>query len=390
MDQIAMIDKVIEKMHAWSKGRNLAATAVEAELEYNHPAFTPFSPQGAPKPNTLPPILLSIVKQILSERPTEEQFPQGKGLILVEDGAAGDPASLGTHCLTVANHLSMLSEADYGLDSAEEWKLMHDLQIAAIQEMRFLLEHAPKTEDGAISHRIGHVSLWADFIYMVPPFMATYALSFPAKDNSAYGSSGPKVYLDQAYNQCRLHRQYLKKPTSGLWRHIVLGGEKVGGDRKVDPWAWSTSNGWVAAGLIRTRQIFLQSPNAAQMESETEDLLHWTLEIMDETVKHQTPSGMIRTYIDEEHMPEESCGTALLAYVGFRLATIRGKRDDYIPFALRARDAVLAKVDPASGALTQVCDICDERMMREQSAEGQAFVVLMEAAHRDWKALQSE
>lgn len=73
-----------------------------------------------------------------------------------------------------------------------------------------------------------------------------------------------------------------------------------------------------------------------------------------------------------------------------RLATIQGKRDDYIPFALRARDAVLAKIDPASGTLTQVCDICDERMMREQSAEGQAFVVLMEAAHRDWKALQSE
>jgi len=30
----------------------------------------------------------------------------------------------------------------------------------------------------------------------------------------------------------------------------------------------------------------------------------------------QAPSGMIRTYIDEEHTPEESCGTALLAYVG--------------------------------------------------------------------------
>jgi rhamnogalacturonyl hydrolase YesR len=72
----------------------------------------------------------------------------------------------------------------------------------------------------------------------------------------------------------------------------------------------------VAAGLIRTRQIFLQSPDAAQMKSEIQELLHWTLDIMDETVKHQTPSGMIRTYIDEEHMPEESCGTALLAYVG--------------------------------------------------------------------------
>lgn len=72
----------------------------------------------------------------------------------------------------------------------------------------------------------------------------------------------------------------------------------------------------MAAGLIRTRQIFLQSPDTDQMESEIQDLLHWTLDIMDETVKHQTPSGMIRTYIDEEHMPEESCGTALLAYVG--------------------------------------------------------------------------
>jgi rhamnogalacturonyl hydrolase YesR len=52
------------------------------------------------------------------------------------------------------------------------------------------------------------------------------------------------------------------------------------------------------------------------MGSEIEDLLQWTLEIMSETIKYQTPSGMIRTYIDEEHTPEESCGTALLAYVG--------------------------------------------------------------------------
>jgi hypothetical protein len=88
--------------------------------------------------------LLSLVKQILSERPTEEQFPQGKGLILVEDGAAGDPASLGTHCLTVANHLHTLSDTDYELDSAEEYNFMQHLRVAAIQEMQFLLEHAPK------------------------------------------------------------------------------------------------------------------------------------------------------------------------------------------------------------------------------------------------------
>ena len=37
-----------------------------------------------------------------------------------------------------------------------------------------------------------------------------------------------------------MYRSYLKKPNSGLWRHIIFGGEKIGGDRKVDPWAWST------------------------------------------------------------------------------------------------------------------------------------------------------
>lgn len=30
----------------------------------------------------------------------------------------------------------------------------------------------------------------------------------------------------------------------------------------------------------------------------------------------QTEGGMIRTYVDEEHFPEESCGTAILASVG--------------------------------------------------------------------------
>lgn len=48
----------------------------------------------------------------------------------------------------------MLSDTDYGLDSAEEYNLMKDLQVAAIQEMQFLLEHAPK-----VSPTLGLTSL---------------------------------------------------------------------------------------------------------------------------------------------------------------------------------------------------------------------------------------
>lgn len=56
----------------------------------------------------------------------------------------------------------------------------------------------------------------------------------------------------------------------------------------------------------------------------------------------------------------------------------------YLPFAHRARVAVHRNIDRNTGKLQKVCSIYDERQMREESAEGQAFVVLMEAAWRDW------
>jgi hypothetical protein len=98
--------------------------------------------------------LLSLVKQILSERPTEEQFPQGKGLILVEDGAAGDPASLGTHCLAAMRYLQLQQngspeQAQEGAEKIdqEDLELLKSLKKAVGDEMQFLLEHAPKASE---------------------------------------------------------------------------------------------------------------------------------------------------------------------------------------------------------------------------------------------------
>ena len=57
--------------------------------------------------------------------------------------------------------------------------------------------------------------------------------------------------------------------------------------------------------------------------------------------------------------------------------------DAYISFAETARQAVYEQLDE-QGHLRAVCAIDDERGMRESSAEGQSFVLLMEAAARDW------
>ena len=38
---------------------------------------------------------------------------------------------------------------------------------AADDEIEFLYNEVPQTEDGGISHRVERVQLWADFVYMV-------------------------------------------------------------------------------------------------------------------------------------------------------------------------------------------------------------------------------
>lgn len=78
----------------------------------------------------------------------------------------------------------------------------------------------------------------------------------------------------------------------------------------------------------------------------------------------------------------------LLTLIQSRLAQL-DVTSDFIPFAERARGAVSKLIKP-DGLLDKVCDIVDERKWRESSAEGQAFVVLLEAAARDYWTVKGE
>jgi hypothetical protein len=69
--------------------------------------------------------------------------------MFVADGSAGDPASLGIPIL-LAN--ATVSGTDY--------------TAAVNAENTFLFETAPRTSDGAVSHRVNEVQLWSDFIAM--------------------------------------------------------------------------------------------------------------------------------------------------------------------------------------------------------------------------------
>ncbi|KAJ3501160.1 hypothetical protein NLJ89_g9466 [Agrocybe chaxingu] len=100
-----------------------------------------------------------------------------------------------------------------------------------------LLEDVPRYWNGAISHRANTAELWADFMYMVPPYLAYYAA-----DKQDEG------LLRESVRQCQLYRAILQldtdEPYKGAWRHII-------GPESQDTGLWSTGNAWAAAGMTR-------------------------------------------------------------------------------------------------------------------------------------------
>jgi len=50
-------------------------------------------------------------------------------------------------------------------------------------------------------------------VYMVPPFLAYYG-----------ATTGNQTLLQEAYNQIKLYRKYLRdKSANSIWKHIQLG-----------------------------------------------------------------------------------------------------------------------------------------------------------------------
>ena len=108
--------------------------------------------------------LIVIVTRVVDAKPANQTE-------LILDGAAGDPAckdalqlqparvSYLTHIFSIALAFAVLL-INSRIDN-ETWA------TAADQEIEYLYNEVPETEDGGISHRHEQVQLWADFVYMV-------------------------------------------------------------------------------------------------------------------------------------------------------------------------------------------------------------------------------
>ncbi|KAL0255215.1 hypothetical protein I308_100010 [Cryptococcus tetragattii IND107] len=314
--------------HSWENG-----TKAQAILESKYPSYSVFaSSSPIPLPDKFDENdikdVVGVAEVTMSNRPpTNNSAAAHGGSTLLEDDAAGDPASLGVTILlaNASTGNAQVNGVSYG-DAARE-------------ELNYLLYDVPKTSAGAISHRADQVQLWSDSVYMVPPFLAYYG----ALNNN-------QTLLQQAY------QQYTN--------------------------LWATGNGWAAAGMLRVWATINWSSFSDQLNSEMSDLESWVREILDASKPYITSNGIFYNYINNTSSFEDASSAALMSHVGLRLSTL-GITNDYVDMALGLLSAASSYVN-STGYLTQVVNPLDFSEQGEESPEGQSFLVMAYAAHKDW------
>ncbi|KAH9946703.1 glycosyl hydrolase family 88-domain-containing protein [Amylocystis lapponica] len=407
-DQISTVVAVLKQgaQQTWELG-----TECQALTEYDAPAYSVLNDFTLPPSHNtstadLDPVL-SIARAVVANRSISNNETVGpQPLMYVPGGAAGDPASIGVAVL-LANWTNL------GASDG------HDYAGAARDQLDYLFLNVPHTDDGAISHRVEQVQLWADNVYMVPPFLAYYGVT-----------TANQSLLSEAYNQIKLYRSYLYDSGPGLWRHITLGSG-------VDTGHWSTGNGWAAAGMLRVLGTIQHSEYASSMKNEMKDLVKWVSEIHDGMYSQRTSGYVFTNYVDDDSSFLDGSSTALLASTVYRLALLAGVHT-HVPRAELVRQALFSpNPDPSAASssssdstsdslssasstsssapstsssapasssssvpsppgslahfsngmwLTPVVDPYDWNQSGSNSPEGQAFVVELYSAWRDWAA----
>jgi rhamnogalacturonyl hydrolase YesR len=246
---------------------------------------------------------------------------------------------------------------------------------AAVRQSNHLRKDVPKYWNGAISHRYSQANLWADFIYMAPPFLAYHGV---VTDNVSL--------LRYAANQCKLYKDILGT-SRGPWKHIT-------GPEARDDGLWSSGNGWAVAGMSRVLATMRKSGfndqtknEQAMLTSEIKSVIDGVMKL-DKDIGHS--SGLLRNYLHDMNWFGEISGTALITATVFRMAKLEpgifGKR--YTDWAVKKKGIVDSKIDTNTGIVKPAVNPLkwtDTKPYNKGSPEGQSFVVLMHAAYRDWK-----
>ncbi|EGO01597.1 glycoside hydrolase family 105 protein, partial [Serpula lacrymans var. lacrymans S7.3] len=326
-------------------------TAAEALTELSWPSLAVFQSSAFPpitNESHRPSDVIDIATKVIKAKSPNM-------LALAPDKATGDPASIGVSVILANWTRSNLTDNSFSQ--------------AASQQLDYLLNHAPRSPSGAISQRTDEVQLWSDFVYMGPPFIAYYG--------ALQGGDKGAALLQTAYDQCRLYRNELRD-ANGLWRHVALGSWQ-------DRTHWGTGNGWAAAGMLRVLETIQKSTHASNFIEQQANLTSWIQEIVKTAWNYQQEDGALLNTLDDSSSFTDTSATAILAAVTYRMAVVRNDTTD-IHDASMALRAIANNMD-ANGWLLNTVNPYTFNSPTDagnHSPEGQAFVLLLHSAWRDY------
>lgn len=266
------------------------------------------------------------------------QTDNGRLSVLYTDNGVTDPAASG---------ISVKKMGEKYNDSA--------LLKGAEDMLHYLLQEAPKNNEGTLYHTLNAPEIWIDSMYMAPPFIAVMG------------------EYDEAIKQINGIRGVLWNEEARLFSHRWSDDTNSFPNKSF----WGVGNGWAAVGMT---QVLMELPD--DFEEDSEILRKFIKQVVDGCLKYIREDGLFYNVVNDPSTFVETNLSQMLAYTVFRNVKMGWLSREYIAHAEKMRQAAHNKVDKHG----YVQDVCGAPFFNApgRATEGQAGFLLMEAAYRDF------
>ena len=166
----------------------------------------------------------------------------------------------------------------------------------------------------------------------------------------------------------------------------------MAGFRNEDRGFWSTGNGWAIWGMARVLAAMKAwTPTSEESFGEERKVLGDSVKTVVDGIMavDNDDSGLLRNYLDDREWFGDVSGTALVAATVYRMVVLEPTTFGYkyVDWAGKKATAVMKHVDGRTGIAKPVMNPLEharKEPLETRSAEGQSFLWLLYAAHRDY------
>jgi unsaturated rhamnogalacturonyl hydrolase len=193
-------------------------------------------------------------------------------------------------------------------------------------------------------------------MYMAPPFLAAAG------------------HHDEAIRQLDGMGKPLWNAEKGLYSHRWHDGRQ----EFINAKAWGVGNGWAMAGLARVIDALPE-----RLAAQRERLGQRAKQVLEGCLAHLRSDALFHNVLDEPESFVETNLSQMAAYTIFRGIASGWLARSHLPVALEMRRAAHGKVDERG----YVQGVCGAPFFNApgRATEGQAFFLLMEAAHAKFR-----